>query len=75
MFSIFFLLMYYMFLSSNWIMCVDMHLGTHGCKRTIRAPRTKCTQKCSPQSGCGSDKYKCLCDGSCGFSCVDIGKL
>ncbi|RMX37602.1 hypothetical protein pdam_00007909 [Pocillopora damicornis] len=60
-------------ISGNWIMCVDMHLGTHGCKRTIRAPRTKCTQKCSPQSGCGSDKYKCLCDGSCGFSCVEIG--
>ncbi|KAL9989269.1 hypothetical protein ACROYT_G003802 [Oculina patagonica] len=47
--------------------------GTHACKRTIRAPRTKCTQECSPQSGCGSSNYQCLCDGSCGFSCVEKG--
>ena len=47
--------------------------GTHACKRTIRAARTKCTQECSPESGCGSRRYQCLCDGSCGFSCVGIG--
>ncbi|XP_020615812.1 CUB and sushi domain-containing protein 3-like isoform X2 [Orbicella faveolata] len=47
--------------------------GTHSCKRTIRAARTKCTQECSPESGCGSGRYQCLCDGSCGFSCVEKG--
>ena len=47
--------------------------GTHACKRTIRAARTKCTQECSPESGCGSSRYQCLCDGSCGFSCVEKG--
>ena len=55
--------------------CRRLSRGTHACKRTIRAPRTKCTQECSPQSGCGSDNFHCLCDGSCGFSCVEKGQF
>lgn len=63
------------FITQITLSCCGLSRGTHACKRTIRAPRTKCTQECSPQSGCGSDNFQCLCDGSCGFSCVEKGEF
>lgn len=47
--------------------------GTHACKRTVRAPLTKCTEECAPESGCRSSNDLCLCDGTCGYSCVEKG--
>ncbi|XP_068694975.1 sushi, von Willebrand factor type A, EGF and pentraxin domain-containing protein 1-like isoform X1 [Montipora foliosa] len=60
-------------ISGRWTQFPFKCEGTHACRRTIRPARTKCTLECSPESGCGSDKYACLCDGSCGYSCVEKG--
>ncbi|XP_068692895.1 sushi, von Willebrand factor type A, EGF and pentraxin domain-containing protein 1-like [Montipora foliosa] len=60
-------------ISGRWTQFPFKCEGTHACRRTTRPARTKCTLECSPEIGCGSDKYSCLCDGSCGYSCVEKG--
>ncbi|XP_074621985.1 protein lev-9-like isoform X3 [Acropora palmata] len=64
-------------ISGRWTQFPFKCIGTHSCRRTIHPARTMCTQECSPESGCGSDRYSCLCDGRCGYSCIEKanGKL
>lgn len=33
----------------------------------------KCLRKCSSHEDCKSKKKKCLCDGTCGMSCIKPG--
>ncbi|XP_067016814.1 sushi, von Willebrand factor type A, EGF and pentraxin domain-containing protein 1-like isoform X7 [Acropora muricata] len=60
-------------ISGRWTQFPFKCIGTHSCRRTIRPARTMCTQECSPESGCGSKRYSCLCDGRCGYSCIEKG--
>ncbi|KAK2567192.1 CUB and sushi domain-containing protein 3 [Acropora cervicornis] len=64
-------------ISGRWTQFPFKCIGTHSCRRTIHPARTMCTQECSPESGCGSDRYSCLCDGKCGYICIEKanGKL
>ena len=45
--------------------------ANHSCKRILAAPRTKCTQECSPLSGCNITNNDCVFDGQCCFSCIE----
>ncbi|XP_073244022.1 protein lev-9-like [Porites lutea] len=58
-------------ISGRWAQFPFECEGTHACKRTVRAPLTKCTEECAPESGCRSSNDLCLCDGTCGYSCVE----
>ncbi|XP_048586831.1 sushi, von Willebrand factor type A, EGF and pentraxin domain-containing protein 1-like isoform X3 [Nematostella vectensis] len=60
--------------SGKWTKFPFECIPTHSCKRTIRASFTRCTKECSPldKDGCKPNE-KCLCDGQCGFSCVENG--
>lgn len=35
----------------------------------------KCLRKCSSHEDCKSKKKKCLCDGTCGMSCIKPGEI
>ncbi|XP_048587546.1 sushi, von Willebrand factor type A, EGF and pentraxin domain-containing protein 1 isoform X2 [Nematostella vectensis] len=48
-------------------------IGQHNCKRTIRAAFTRCTKACFPSGSDCPPNHKCLCDGQCGYSCVENG--
>ena len=48
-------------------------LGQLDCQRTNREPSRRCAKSCNPETGCDNPADECLCDGDCGYSCVQKG--
>ncbi|XP_031558404.1 CUB and sushi domain-containing protein 1-like [Actinia tenebrosa] len=61
-------------ISGRWTAFPFECKATHSCPRAIRGSRYRCANKCSPDDpdGCLAG-HRCLCDGQCGYSCVEQG--